>query len=179
VRTTVAANHGATWYTRKGRYLKMTGTIIYLLISGFLGFCGFVDALHQPSAAWHRAGKSKVLWVLITFVGMITVLPGWITWAVYSYGGTRKAVVRNGGFNRPAPPKTQGHGCGSCTDGAEPCPTCTSFGSTALDRWGCQTCNSQGVVLHRGCGGRFRPRSAPHLRAYPGYSDSNQGQMLS
>jgi hypothetical protein len=78
------------------------GILIYCIISFFLGFCGFVDALFQPSRAWANAGRSKGLWILITFLGMITVFPGWVTWAVYSYGGTRRAVVRNGGYMRPS-----------------------------------------------------------------------------
>ena len=75
---------------------------IFLVVSFFLGFCGFVDALKQPGRAFDVAGKSKRLWVLITFLGMVSVIGGAVTWAVYSYGGTRKAVVRGGGYNRPS-----------------------------------------------------------------------------
>jgi hypothetical protein len=78
------------------------GLFIYCGISLFLGFCGFVDAARQPSRAWTNAGRTKVLWVLITFAGMISVVGGWLTWALYSYGGTRRAVVRKGGYNRPS-----------------------------------------------------------------------------
>jgi Protein of unknown function (DUF2510) len=74
---------------------------IYAGISGFLGFCGFADCFVQPRRAWQNAGRSKPAWLLITFVGMITLVAGWITWALYSYGGTRRAVVRGGGYRRP------------------------------------------------------------------------------
>ena len=75
---------------------------IYLALSTFLGFCGFADACKQPRQAWQNAGKSKGLWVLITFVGMVSLGAGWITWLVYSYGGTRRAIKRGGGYSRPS-----------------------------------------------------------------------------
>jgi hypothetical protein len=73
---------------------------IYAGISCFLGFCGFVDCFFQPRQAWKNARRSKALWLLITFVGMVTVVAGWLTWAVYSFG-PRRAVVRSGGYRRP------------------------------------------------------------------------------
>jgi hypothetical protein len=73
---------------------------IYIAISTFLGFCGFLDSAHQPSRAWQNAHKSKFLWVLINFVGMISLFGGAVTFLLYSYGGTRRAVVRKGGYNR-------------------------------------------------------------------------------
>lgn len=78
------------------------GFILFILVSTFLGFCGFVDAAKQPGPAYQVAGKSKGLWVLVTFLGMISLVGGVVTWGLYSYGGTRKAVVRAGGYNRPS-----------------------------------------------------------------------------
>ena len=87
---------------RSGEGVEVMGAFwIYAGISGFLGFCGFADCCVQPRQAWRNAGRSKPVWLLITFVGMITLVAGWITWALYSYGGTRHAVVRGGGYRRP------------------------------------------------------------------------------
>jgi hypothetical protein len=80
----------------------MAGLIVWMVISTFLGFCGFVDCLAQPSGAYRTAGKSKAVWALVTFVGMISLVGGVATWLLYSYGGTRRALVRNGGYNRPS-----------------------------------------------------------------------------
>ena len=81
----------------------MTGFVIYCVVSGFLGFCGFVDAWHQPRRAWKNAGRSKLLWVLITMLGMLSVVAGSVTWALYSYGGTRRAIVGAGATTVAAP----------------------------------------------------------------------------
>jgi hypothetical protein len=74
---------------------------IYVIISAFMGFCGFVDSARQPRRAWRNAGKSKSLWVLINLIGMLSIYGGAMTFLAYTYGGTRKAVVNSGGVNRP------------------------------------------------------------------------------
>jgi len=76
------------------------GLIIYMIISTFLGFCGVADSVRQPGQAFRAAGRSKSFWVLVNILGMITLVGGVVTWAVYSYGGARKGVVKNGGYNR-------------------------------------------------------------------------------
>jgi hypothetical protein len=76
------------------------GFLIYCAISLFLGFCGFVDSLVQPRWAYTNAHKSKFFWVLVNMVGMLSIVGGAVTWFVYSYLGTRRAVVRKGGYNR-------------------------------------------------------------------------------
>ena len=79
----------------------MAGFIVYAVISTFFGFCGFVDTLAQPRRAFRNAGHSKLVWTLIGFVGMVSVVGGAPTFAIYTWGGIRRQVVRSGGFDRP------------------------------------------------------------------------------
>jgi hypothetical protein len=74
---------------------------VIMIISTLLGFCGLADSIVQPGKAYRAAHKSKALWVLLNLVGMLTLVGGAVTWAVYSYGGTRKSVVNKGGYYRP------------------------------------------------------------------------------
>ncbi len=75
---------------------------VFMLVSTFLGFCGFVDAWKQPKQAFRTSGHSKALWVFIGAVGMFSLVGGIVTWAIYSYGGVRRDVVKAGGYNRPS-----------------------------------------------------------------------------
>ena len=142
--------------------------VLIVVVTVFLGFCGFVDALVQPRRAFKASGHSKALWVAIEFVGMCTCL-GAITWAWYSFG-VRRQVVRAGGANRPGDALKGRGGGGSpgapgAPGGGSPFgpPTRTPCGSCSGGSTVCSPCSGTGRVgteMHAACGGSGRYRCA-------------------
>jgi hypothetical protein len=59
--------------------------LILLSALGMLGIVvwGIVDAASRPQAAWHAAGQSKVLWILLQAVGLPFCLVGFILSIIY------------------------------------------------------------------------------------------------
>jgi hypothetical protein len=100
----------------------MTWINWYILVSWFAGLCGIVGVLRQPAAAFRRAGRSKVSWLIIQIIGFASCFFGIFFWAAWHFRAL-PSVRRHGGRQ----PRPRSQPSAAARGAAEPAPTLASL----------------------------------------------------
>jgi hypothetical protein len=137
-------------------------TTILTLAALVLCFVSLINALSQPSRAFHAAGYHKWAWVALLLVGMFTMIVGIVIWCVWRFRVSPR-VVANGGRAARSPGAVSPPGYGSqqsfnyspgtpagpCTSASARCTACATDGNTY---GACSVCGGHRMFPCGSCG---------------------------